>query len=144
MNKILNLSLPGNPRYQPKDLKPDMGYDHLASYFVQVELAVIDVFGKRGVIPQAVYDLLTDEVRAAVLSITTTEMDTREREVTGHDIRALVQLMQERMPEELRRWVHVPLTSYDVIDTAPPALFTRGHRGGVRPQAKKNPPPLPP
>jgi len=137
MDKDLNLSLPGNPRYQPKDLKPVMGYDYLARYFVWVELAVIDVFGKGGVIPPAVYALLTDEIRADVLSITTTEMDTREREVTGHDIRALVQLIQERMPEELRRWVHVPLTSYDVIDTARAVMFKVAHREVVRPKMKR-------
>ena len=52
-------------------------------------------------------------------------MDKVEREVTKHDIRALVRLMQEVMPEPLRRWVHVPLTSYDVIDTARTLQFVR-------------------
>ena len=132
-----NLFVPGNPRYQPKDLIPYFGYDNTARFLVEVELATMDVLGELGMIPATDYALLTPEVRAAVLGITMTEVDKVERTVTKHDIRALVMLMQERMPAPLRRWVHVPLTSYDVIDTARARMFREAHTHVVLPKAKK-------
>ncbi len=52
-----------------------------------------------------------------ILDISTTEVDKIEREITHHDIRALVRKCQEIINGKLGRWVHIPLTSYDVIDT---------------------------
>jgi adenylosuccinate lyase len=129
-----NLALPGNPRYQPKDLITIFGYDNLARTFVEVELAALSVLHYYGRIPEHDYALLTPEVKASLLTITTSEMDKREREVTKHDVRALVQLMQERLPEPLRRFVHVPLTSYDVLNTAQALQFSRAHIDVIKPK----------
>lgn len=125
---MVNLALPGNPRYQPKDTIPFFGYDNIARYLVEVELAALDTLAARSVISADDYALLTPEVRAQLFLITTTEMDELERAVTKHDIRALVMLMQRILPEPLRRWVHVPLTSYDVIDSARALQFVRAHQ----------------
>ena len=122
-----NLVLPGNSRYQPKSLVGVFGYDSLARALVEVELAALDTLAESSVIGAEEYKLLTPEVRRNLLTITTTEMDKIERSITKHDIRALVRLMQEILPEPLRRWVHVPLTSYDVIDTARAIQFARAH-----------------
>jgi len=129
-----NLALPGNPRYQPKDLQGIFGYDNLYRAFVMVELAVLDVLAEIGVIPASEYALLTDGVRAQLLAITTSEVDELERRVTKHDIRALVQIMQGRMPEPLRRFVHALLTSYDVIDTARALQFSQAQLSVVAPK----------
>jgi adenylosuccinate lyase len=127
----MNMMMSGNPRYQPRDLVPLFGYDNLARTLVEVELAALDALAETGVIPTKDYKLLTPGIREKLLAITTTQMDVVEREVTKHDIRALVRLMQEIMPAPLRKWVHVPLTSYDVIDTARTLQFFRAH-GVVR------------
>jgi len=113
-----NLALPGNPRYQPKELVPFFGYDNLYKPAVKVEIATLKVLGEIGVIPKEEITLLTSEVKSKILSITTTQVDDIERNVTKHDIRALVRIIQEILPPKLRRWVHIPLTSYDVLDTA--------------------------
>ena len=130
------LALPGNPRYQPKDLVPIFGYDNLAHTLVEVEVAALRTLGSFGVVPKSDMALLTPEVLEKLLAITTSAMDTMEREVTKHDIRALVRLMQEVMPPPLRRWVHVPLTSYDVVDTARTLQFVRAHKAVVRPKVR--------
>lgn len=129
---MANLMLPGNPRYQPKDLIQYFGNDNLARTLVEVELAALETLSEAGVIKAKEYVLLTPEIRKNLLTITTTEMDRVEKEITKHDIRALVRLMQEMLPEPLRRWVHVPLTSYDVIDTARTVQFVRAHKYVVR------------
>jgi adenylosuccinate lyase len=129
-----NLALSGNARYQPKDLIPIFGYDNLAGPLVEVELATMDTLAEMGVIPEYDYKLLTPEIREKLLAITTTEIDKVEREITKHDIRALVRIMQEILPEPLRRWVHVPLTSFDPLDTARTLQFIRSYRDVVRPK----------
>src|SRR3989344_4309301 len=129
-----NLALPGNPRYQPKDLVDVFGYDNLARALVEVELAALDTLARIGSIKESDYRLLTFDVRQRLLAITTSEMDKVEREITKHDIRALVRLMQEILPAPLRRFVHVPLTSYDVIDTARALQFARAHHYAVKPK----------
>lgn len=122
-----NLMLPGNPRYQPKDLQLVFGYDNLYRAVGEVELATLRALGQFGIIPHADLELLTDEIAKEVLAITTTEVDRVEREVTKHDLRAWVRLAQAILPLPLRRWVHVPLTSYDALDTARALQFSRAH-----------------
>lgn len=127
-----NLALPGNPRYQPKDLVDILGYDNLARDLVLVELAGLDTLAETGVISAADHALLTPDVVKQLLTITTTRVDEVERAITKHDIRALVRLMQEILPKPLRRWVHVPFTSFDVIDTARSLQFSRAHQYVVK------------
>lgn len=120
--------LPGNPRYQPKELIPYFGYDNIYRYVAMVELANLEALGEIGVIPTADLNLLTKEIKEKLLAITTTEVDKVEREVTQHDIRAWVQIAQGILPAPLRRWVHVPLTSYDALDTARALQFKLAHQ----------------
>jgi adenylosuccinate lyase len=50
-----------------------------------------------------------------------------ERNVTKHDIRAWVRIAQNKVDPKLRRWIHVPLTSYDALDTARSLQFIQAH-----------------
>lgn len=122
-----NLTLPGNPRYQPKDLQQHFGYDNLFRSVAEVEIATMRSLSEIGIIPESDIALLTPEIERQLLSITTTEVDEMERRVTKHDIRAWVRIAQEKVDPKLRRWIHVPLTSYDVLDTARALQFVRGH-----------------
>lgn len=131
---MANLTLPGNPRYQPKDLIEVFGYDNLVRTFVEVEIAALRTLAEAQVITPEDIALLTPEIEAKLLAITTSQVDTIEREITKHDIRALVRCMQEIMPQPLRRWVHVPLTSYDVIDTARAVQFARTYTDVIEPK----------
>jgi adenylosuccinate lyase len=130
----MNLMMPGNPRYQPKSLVLYFGYDNTMRGVGEVEIATMQVLGEIGVIPSHEIALLTPEVIEAVLSIPTTEVDQIEREVTKHDIRAWVHAAKKRLPEPLHKWVHVPLTSYDVLDTGRILMFIRAYREAIRPK----------
>src|SRR5690349_8162768 len=132
----LNLVLPGNFRYQPESLKDIFGYDRLFRPVAEVEIAAMKTLADIGVMSPADFVLLTPDVEQALLDITTTEVDEREKK-TKHDIRAWVQLAQERSPIALRRWMHVPLTSYDALDTARTLQFSRAHQEVIRKQTDK-------
>ncbi len=130
----LNLAMPGNPRTQPKGLQAFFGYDNIVPSYVQVQLASMRTLGEFGIIPASDMAMLKPETEQRLLEITTTQSDVVERELTQHDIRALVHLIQANLPEPLRRWVHVPMTSYDVIDTGRALQYTSAHFMAVRPK----------
>ena len=132
--RTLNLSLPGSQRYRPKDMFDIFGYDRLYRPCIEVELAALDTLADLGIIPANDYALLDVDCRAKLLAITTTEVDEIERAVTNHDARAIVMAMQAILPESLRRWLHVPLTSYDVLDTARVLQFVRAYQKVIAPK----------
>ena len=123
----LNLQLSGNPRYQPKALQPYFGYDNQFKYVAEVEIATLETLADVGVIPPADVVLITPELRTSLSDILTTEVDKVESEVTKHDVRAWIRLAQDRIAPRLRPWIHLPNTSYDVIDTARTLQFFRAH-----------------
>lgn len=137
MAKERILTLPGNFRYQPKSLQPYFGYDNLMTPVIEVEIAGLQVLGETGIIPSADYALLTPDIIAQLMDITTLEVDEVERKITKHDIRALVRLMQEILPPPLRRWAHTPFTSYDPLDSARAITFVRAQQKVVGPKAKR-------
>lgn len=124
---MTNLSLPGNPRYQPKVLNQIFGYDLLFRSVAEVEIATLRTLAEIDIIPPGDIVLLTPEVEYQLLAITTSDVDEVERTVTKHDIRAWVRIAQEIVDPKLRRWIHIPLTSYDALDTARALQFVRGH-----------------
>ena len=112
-----NLTLPGNPRYQPRQMMPVFGYDNLYRKVAAVEIATLKTLHEIKVIPDDDFLDLLPEIEAQLLAIPTTEVDKIERQITHHDIRAWVRLAQSIIGHKLARWVHIPLTSYDSIDT---------------------------
>ncbi|TSC69766.1 MAG: hypothetical protein G01um101470_979 [Parcubacteria group bacterium Gr01-1014_70] len=137
IRRNLNLALPGNPRYQPKELLEYFGYDNLYKTVVETELAAMEVLFDVGVLPANEWAMLTPTARQSVLSISTSEVDNIERSITQHNIRALVRIMQGRLGTPLSRWVHVPLTSYDVLDTGRILQFLRAWQCVTRPALEK-------
>ncbi len=56
-----------------------------------------------------------------------------EEEVTRHNIRALVNVIQKHVPEELKPWVHLGATSVDILDTAMAMRIRDAMRGTIIP-----------
>lgn len=127
------LILPGNPRYQPSQLKGAFGYDNLYQEAIRVELATLAVLNEIGLIPDEAFDFSPE----ALANITTTEIDQIERKVTKHDVRALVRKMQELTNKKIAPWIHIPLTSYDVLDTARSLQFLSAYNQALKPSIIK-------
>jgi adenylosuccinate lyase len=149
-NADLNLMMPGHPRYQPKELKNIFGYDYLYKKVGEVEMANLKVLGDIGIIPAKEMKLLTPEIIEAVLQITTTEVDEIER-ITRHDIRAWIRVAQEIIRKKLLvvfsgkkaasiiehslivQLMHVPLTSFDALDTARILQYLEAYHLALKP-----------
>lgn len=128
MKRKRNLTQAGNLRYQPKCTKQVLGYDNLILPMIDVEWAVLEVFAEVGIIPAQRASLLTRSLKAYIKDfITTTMVDEREQAETGHFEAALFAIIGERIPPELRPYVHQFLTSMDTRDTAMSLLYMRTH-----------------
>lgn len=113
-----NLQMPGDPHYQPKQLRPLLGYDARVGWQVIVAWFWMQGLAERGFMTSNHAELLTEELLQKLLTITTTEVTEHERKVTNHDIIALLHFMKQHMPEPLHRYLHAACTSYDIISTA--------------------------
>lgn len=129
----MNKMLPGNPRYQPKQMIEIFGYDNLYQAAIAVELATLETLRDLKIVPEKEYAAISKEVAKKIKAITTTEVDELERSVTHHDIRALVKIIQEIINDKLKRWVHIPLTSYDVLDTGRSLQFLTAYHKALKP-----------
>jgi len=115
------LFMPGDGRYQPKELKPYLGYDMWTSFLIIVEWFWLLTLARCQIIPEAEAEFLTYDNLVMLLSdISTSQQDleekgTEDKKGTNHDILALLNLIQVRLPS---RWWHFGATSYDIICTA--------------------------
>ena len=81
-------------------------------YYLRVEIAVCEAYAKLGKIPM---EAVEEIKRKASFSIE--RIDEIEREVR-HDVIAFLTCVNESLGEDLARYMHVGMTSSDVIDTA--------------------------
>lgn len=98
-------------RYSREEMSKIWELNSKFDYYLQVELAVCDAYAKMGDITQDI----ADEIRQKA-SFTVDRIDEIEKEVK-HDVIAFLTCVNESLGD-LGRYVHVGLTSSDVIDTA--------------------------
>lgn len=98
-------------RYSREEMAKIWDLNSKFNYYLQVELAVCDAYAELGTIPKEV----AKEIREKA-TFTVERIDEIEREVR-HDVIAFLTCVNESLGD-LGRYVHVGMTSSDVIDTA--------------------------
>lgn len=96
-----------------KEIKSYLSESANIKYQLRVELALVKSLNKMGVCP----DQVVKEVSEVVDNISAAEAYEEERK-TKHNIRALVNLIQKKVSEEAKPFIHLTATSYDIVDTA--------------------------
>lgn len=99
-------------RYSLEKMKKIWDLDSKFNYYLRVELAVCDAYVKLGQFPQKDIEEIKRLARFNVKRI-----DEIEQEV-NHDVIAFLTNVNENLGEELAKYMHVGLTSSDVLDTA--------------------------
>lgn len=99
---------------------------------LQVEAAAVQALADLGVCQQQV----ADEVREAATRVTPEAVAAEERRI-HHNIRALVNCLRAQVSPPSRPYIHLCLTSFDVIDTALAWRFKRVAKEVVIPQLLK-------
>jgi len=98
-------------RYSREEISKIWDLETKFDYYLKVELAVCDAYAELGVIPAEAAKAIRQKAKFSVERI-----DEIEREVR-HDVIAFLTCVNESLGD-LGRYVHVGLTSSDVIDTA--------------------------
>ncbi len=99
-------------RYSREEIKKIWDLKEKFNYYLRVEIAVCEAYAKLGRIP---FDNLEEIKNKA--SFTIERIDEIEREVR-HDVIAFLTAVNESVGEENAKYIHMGLTSSDVIDTA--------------------------
>lgn len=98
-------------RYSREEMAKIWDLESKFNYYLQVELAVCDSYAKLGTIPENAAKQIRQKA-----TFTVERIDEIEQEVR-HDVIAFLTCVNESLGD-LGRYVHVGLTSSDVIDTA--------------------------
>ncbi len=99
-------------RYSRQKIKNIWELESKYSYYLQVELAVCEAYAKIGKIPQKNLEEIKQNAKFNIKRI-----DEIEREVK-HDVIAFLTNINESVGGENAKYIHMGLTSSDVIDTA--------------------------
>ena len=98
-------------RYSREEMAKIWDLNSKFDYYLKVELAVCDAYAQTGTIPKEAAKAIREKAKFSVERI-----DEIEREVR-HDVIAYLTCINESLGD-LGRYVHVGMTSSDVIDTA--------------------------
>ncbi len=99
-------------RYSREEIKKIWELDSKFNYYLRVEIAVCEAYAKLGKIPA---DNLKEIKEKASFNVD--RIDEIEKEVR-HDVIAFLTNVNETVGEENAKYIHMGLTSSDVIDTA--------------------------
>ena len=99
------------PRYSRPEMAQLWGQDAKYEAWLKVELAVCEVYAKRGVIPADALGRIKIKARVDAARIDEIEAKTR------HDVIAFLTNLEESIGAD-SRYVHIGMTSSDVLDTA--------------------------
>ena len=99
-------------RYSREEIKKIWELNNKFKYYLEVELAVCEAYSRLGMIPQVNLDCIRSNA-----SFTVERIDEIEREVR-HDVIAFLTAVNESVGQENAKYIHMGLTSSDVIDTA--------------------------
>ena len=99
-------------RYSRDEIKNIWSLQSKFTYYLNVELAVCDAYAQFGVFP-------TEDIEQVKLKakFDLKRIEEVEREVR-HDVIAFLTSVNESLGEDLAKYIHVGMTSSDVIDTA--------------------------
>ncbi len=104
---------PTDYRYNVTALKPYLSEAAFIKYKARVESSLVRVLAERGFCSQEV----AREVELASREIDAEEVY-REDARIKHDIRALVNILRNKVSDEAKPFIHAMATSYDIVDTA--------------------------
>jgi adenylosuccinate lyase len=94
-------------------LEPYLSAEASVKYQAIVEGALAQTLARHGICPTSI----ADEITNAAKTVTASEIEDEEKRVK-HDVRALVNVIQRKVSDAAKPYVHLGATSYDIVDTA--------------------------
>ena len=104
---------PTDYRYSVRDLGQYLSAEASVKYQAIVEGALAQALARHGICPSSI----AAEIANAANTVTASEVEDEEKRVR-HDVRALVNVIQRKVSDAAKPYVHLGATSYDIVDTA--------------------------
>lgn len=104
---------PTDFRYLVKDLLPYLSEEAYVKYKAKVEAALAKELSKNGLCSPQV----AEEIARASETVTASEVYAEEARIK-HDVRALANVIRDKVSDGAKPFVHLTATSYDIVDTA--------------------------
>ncbi len=127
-----DLFSPTDFRYMVPELIPFLSEEAYVTYKAKIEAALANQLANVGICSRAV----ASEINLACEKVTAREVYEEEARIK-HDIRALVNVIRNKVSEKARPFVHLGATSYDIVDTANALRFKDAMENVVIPDLKK-------
>lgn len=109
---------PVDYRYGEPELAAYLSDRAYLSYKLKVEVALVSALAKRGICSEKILE----EIKKAAATVTPEEVGAEEEKVR-HDIRAMVNVVRDKVSDQAKPYVHMTATSYDISDTANAARY---------------------
>ena len=104
---------PIDGRYGVSELENYISEEANLKYILKIELAHIEAMEKRNICPKGTYDSISQ--RASQITANMWEEKQKDPKYK-HNIRALMALINESLPDNMKGFFHLAYTSYDAID----------------------------
>jgi adenylosuccinate lyase len=108
-----DLFSPTDFRYSVPDLIPFLSEEAFVRHKARVEAALANQLALEGICSKSI----AEEIERASLKVRATEVYKEESKIK-HDIRALANVIRNKVSEKAKPFVHLAATSYDIVDTA--------------------------
>ncbi|MCX7917431.1 MAG: lyase family protein, partial [bacterium] len=99
------------PRYTRKEMAEIWSEENKFKKYLDIEIAVLEAWSELGVVPKDSLERIKKNVKVNIERINEIE------KITNHDVIAFVEQISETVGED-GRYIHLGLTSSDVIDTS--------------------------
>ncbi len=115
---IFDCISPIDYRYWEKDVAKYLSENGFTTYKLLVEEALIKALCDRKICTE---DAVA-QIQAAAKQVTTQEVYEEEKRIE-HDIRALVNCLRDKVSDDVKPFIHMTATSFDISDTANAARY---------------------
>ncbi len=112
-SRIFELFSPTDYRYGVNELRQFLSEESYVRYKARVEAELVSQLAREGICSQDI----AREVAIACEHVTANEVYEEEARIK-HDIRALVNVIRNKVSDSAKPYVHLSATSYDIVDTA--------------------------
>ena len=111
------------PRYSMPEMSAVFADEARLGLWLEIELLAVEAWARLGVVPLA--HAAACRARAPKLEAAFVLRVAEREAVTGHDLAAFVDVLQDSIGAPEGSWIHYGLTSSDVVDTALSATLVR-------------------
>lgn len=102
-------------RYLVKELIPYLSEEAFLNYKLRVEVAHANAMARMGLCSEQAAKEISEKANTKYVTL---KEVTKKEQILKHDIRSMIEVLKEKLSDEAKPYVHLGLTSNDVVNSA--------------------------